>query len=75
MLPVVLKLLTPKVVNGILDYVFKKNDLDYKMEKMIERVEKLEKDSHPPKKWGEIIDNLKKEVEQLKEKKWAFSLI
>ena len=26
----------------ILDYVFKKNDLDYKMEKLIERVEELE---------------------------------
>ncbi len=42
MLPVVLRLLTPSVVKGIMDYVFKKNDLDYKMEKLIERVEELE---------------------------------
>tara|TARA_Y100001973_G_C5086574_1_gene275194 strand:- start:104 stop:313 length:210 start_codon:yes stop_codon:yes gene_type:complete len=68
-LPVVLKLLTPKVVNGILDYVFKKNDLDYKVEKLIERVEQLEKDSHPPKKWGIMIDSLKEDIKKLKEKK------
>ena len=43
MLPMVLKLLTPKVVKAIMDYVFEKNDLDYKMERLIERVEKLEK--------------------------------
>jgi hypothetical protein len=48
MFPVIFQLLTPKVVKGIMDYVFEKNDLDYKMEKLIERVEKLEKDSHPP---------------------------
>ena len=43
MLPMVLKLLTTKVVKAIMDYVFEKNDLDYKMERLIERVEKLEK--------------------------------
>ena len=69
MLPVVLKLLTPKVVNGILDYVFKKNDLDYKVEQLIDRVKKLEKDSHPPKKWGMMIDELREEIKQLKENK------
>ena len=69
MLPVVLKLLTPSVVRGIMDYVFKKNDLDYKMEKLIERVEKLEKDSHPPKKWGVMIEELKQEIKQIKEQK------
>lgn len=69
MLPVVLRLLTPSVVKGIMDYVFKKNDLDYKMEKLIERVEKLEEDSHPPKKWGVMIENLKQEIKQMKEQK------
>ncbi len=68
-LPVVLKLLTPKVVNGILDYVFKKNDLDYKVEKLIKRTEQLEKNSHPPKRWGAMIEDLKQEVKKLKEKK------
>lgn len=43
MLPVIFKLLTPKVVNGILDYVFKKNDLDYKVAQLIDRVVELEK--------------------------------
>ena len=53
MLPVVLRLLTPSVVRGIMDYVFKKNDLDYKMEKLIERVEELETrtESLKEKKW------------------------
>ena len=69
MLPAVLKLLTPSVVKGIMDYVFKKNDLDYKMEKLIERVEKLEEDSHPPKKWGAMIEGLKQEIKQMKEQK------
>lgn len=69
MLPVVLRLLTPSVVKGIMDYVFKKNDLDYKMEKLIERVEKLEEDSHPPKKWGVMIQGLKEEIKQMKEQK------
>tara|TARA_R100000278_G_C5360343_1_gene125139 strand:+ start:95 stop:244 length:150 start_codon:yes stop_codon:yes gene_type:complete len=43
MFPVIFQLLTPKVVNGILDYVFKKNDLDYKVEQLIDRVVELEK--------------------------------
>jgi len=42
-LPVVLQLLTPKVVNGILDYVFKKNDLVHKVAQLIDRVVELEK--------------------------------
>tara|TARA_R100000655_G_scaffold2697_1_gene10495 strand:+ start:7220 stop:7429 length:210 start_codon:yes stop_codon:yes gene_type:complete len=68
-LPIVLKLLTPSVVKGIMDYVFKKNDLDYKMEKLIERVEELEKHSHPPKKWGVMIEQLRQEIKQMKEEK------
>ena len=44
MLPVVFKLLTPSVVKSIMDYVFKKNDLDYKVDQLIERVKDLEKE-------------------------------
>ena len=68
MLPAVLKLLTPSVIKSIMDYVFKKNDLDYKVEQLIERVENLEKDSHPPKNWREIIRGLNEEIKILKEK-------
>jgi|TARA_R100001594_G_scaffold80323_1_gene114845 hypothetical protein len=68
MLPIVFKLLTPSVVKSIMDYVFKKNDLDYKTEQLLERIEKLEKDSHPPKNWSELIRSLNKEIKLLKEK-------
>ena len=36
--------------------------------KLIERVEDLEKDSHPPKNWREIIRGLNEEIKILKEK-------
>ena len=49
MFPVILQLLTPKVIKSIMDYVFKKNELDYKMEAVIEKVDKL----------GKEINNLK----------------
>tara|TARA_R100000008_G_scaffold46369_1_gene27352 strand:+ start:417 stop:626 length:210 start_codon:yes stop_codon:yes gene_type:complete len=64
----IFRLLTPSVVKGIIDYVFKKNDLDYKTEQLLERIEKLEKDSHPPKNWREIVMGLDEEIKQLKEK-------
>ena len=41
MLPV-LKLLTPKVVKSILNYVFEKNNLDDQMEMVLHRIDKLE---------------------------------
>ena len=41
-LPIVFKLLTPKVINVIIDYVFKPNNLDDQMEVMQERLKKLE---------------------------------
>ena len=44
MLPGVLKILTPKVLNAIMDYVFKDNNLDQQMAAMQERVGKLEND-------------------------------
>jgi len=42
MLPAVLKLLTPKVTKAILDYVFKKNELDQQTESVRCRLDKLE---------------------------------
>ena len=50
MLPV-LKLLTPTVLNGIVKYVFEKNPLDHQMEMVLERLQKLEKDSHSPRRF------------------------
>ena len=50
-LPVVLKLLTPKVVNAIMDYVFKDNILDEQMESMQKRVKTLEDMAHKPKEF------------------------
>ena len=51
MLPVVFKILTPKVIKGIMSYVFDKNALDEQMDMVLHRLEKLEKDSHPPKRY------------------------
>ena len=45
MLPVVFKILTPKVIKGIMSYVFDKNALDEQMDMVLYRLEKLEKDS------------------------------
>ena len=42
MLPGVLKILTPKVLKGIMSYVFEKNPLDHQMEVVLNRLEKLE---------------------------------
>ena len=46
MLPL-FKILTPKVLKGIMNYVFDKNPLDHQMEAVLNRLERLEKDSHP----------------------------
>ena len=48
MFPGVLKILTPKVLKSIMSYVFEKNTLDLQMDMVLERLRKLEKDSHPP---------------------------
>ena len=50
MLPV-LKILTPKVIKAIMSYVFDKNNLDDQMEMVLVRLEKLEKDSHAPRRF------------------------
>ena len=41
MLPI-LKILTPKVLKGIMEYVFEKNNLDDQMEMVLHRIDKLE---------------------------------
>ena len=50
MLPV-LKILTPKVLKGIMSYVFESNNLDDQMDMVLHRLEKLEKNSHPPRSY------------------------
>ena len=47
----VLKILTPKVLKGIMSYVFESNNLDDQMDMVLVRLEKLEKDSHPPRSY------------------------
>ena len=42
MLPM-LKILTPKVIKGIMKYVFEKNPLDEQMDMVLARLRKLEK--------------------------------
>ena len=44
----VLKILTPTVLKGIMKYVFEENELDQQMSSARSRLDKLEKDSHPP---------------------------
>ena len=46
MLPL-LKIFTPKVIKGIMKYVFEKNNLDEQMDMVLVRLDKLEKTSHP----------------------------
>ena len=38
----ILKILTPKVLKGIMKYVFEQNNLDMQMEMVLNRIEKLE---------------------------------
>ena len=44
-----LKILTPKVVKAIMNYVFEKNVLDKQMDLVLKRLKKLEENSHPKK--------------------------
>jgi len=62
MLPV-LKILTPKVIKAIMSYVFDKNNLDDQMEMVLVRLEKLEKDSHPPRNYI-VCDKCKYKIKQ-----------
>ena len=50
MLPV-LKILTPKVIKGIMKYVFEENALDQQMGSVRSRLDKIEKKLKEKKKW------------------------
>ncbi len=58
-----LKILTPKVLKGIMNYVFERNALDEQMDMVLTRIEKLEKDSHPPRRFI-VCDKCKYKIEQ-----------
>ena len=50
MLPVILKLLTPTLIKTIVKYVTEDNELDIAVRDIKQRLEALEKDSHPRRK-------------------------
>jgi hypothetical protein len=47
-LPAALKLLSPAVIKKIMSYVFEENDLDKKMNEVVNDVKQLKEQSHPP---------------------------
>lgn len=47
----IVKILTPTVIKGIMKYVFEENELDQQMGSVRARLDKLEKDTHPPKSY------------------------
>ena len=49
MIPI-LKLLSPKLIKTIINYVTKDNELDLEVRLINKRLEKLERDSHPRRK-------------------------
>ena len=63
MLPV-LKILTPKVIKGIMKYVFEKNNLDEQMDMVLARLDEVEKMAHPMRNFV----TCKKCNQQIKEK-------
>ena len=62
MLPV-LKILTPKVIKSIMNYVFEKNTLDIQMDMVLIRLQNLEKVSHPPRHYV-VCDKCKRQIQQ-----------
>ena len=62
MLPM-LKIFTPKVVKGIMNYVFEKNTLDVQMDMVLARLRALEKDTHPPRHYV-VCDKCKRQIQQ-----------
>ena len=72
-----LKILTPKVIKAIMNYVFDKNTLDHQMEAVIEKLEnkgtqismilerirKLEENSHPIRDFVKC-DKCKKQIKE-----------
>ena len=57
----VLKILTPKVLNKIMSYVFEENELDIKLEVHENRLKRLEKIAHAPRDFI-VCDSCKKKV-------------
>ena len=62
MLPI-FKILTPKVIKGIMKYVFEKNPLDEQMDMVLVRLRDLEKDSHPERHFV-VCDKCKRQIQQ-----------
>ena len=63
MLPAILKILTPKVLKAIMKYVFEENELDQQMGSVRARLDKLEKNSHPPRTYI-VCDKCKFKISQ-----------
>ena len=47
----ILKILTPKVLKGIMSYVFEENELDQQLGSVRARLDELEKMAHPIRKF------------------------
>jgi hypothetical protein len=59
----ILRILTPKVLKGIMKYVFEENELDIKMQVLENRVSTLEKDSHPQREFV-ICETCNKKIKE-----------
>lgn len=59
----IVKILTPKVIKGIMKYVFEENELDQQMGSVRARLDKLEKDSHPPRSYI-VCDKCSSKIKQ-----------
>ena len=59
----VFKILTPKVLKAIMNYVFEDNELDQQMGSVRARLDKLEKNSHPPRSYI-VCDKCKYKIRQ-----------
>ena len=66
MLPI-LKLLTPKVIKAIMEYVFEDNQLDMQMGAVQKRLSKLEKLAHPAREFVVCSDCQTKIMEKAKD--------
>ena len=59
----IVKILTPTVIKGIMKYVFEENELDQQMGSVRARLDKLEKDSHPPRSYI-VCDKCSSKIKQ-----------
>ena len=57
----VLKILTPKVLKGIMTYVFDENELDIKIQVLENKILELEKVAHAPRDFV-VCESCKKKV-------------